>query len=106
MVLEQPVLATVVAVAEAAVADDPLGALAAVLVRAADLLGRHAAAQAAGDVQRGLALDVLLGERARGREVAACVHEAEVGLGLRRPYREQRRQGADGEVFGDGHGDG
>lgn len=45
VVLEQAVLATVVAVAEAAVADDALGALLAVLVRATYLLGGHAAAE-------------------------------------------------------------
>ena len=43
VVLEESVLATVVPVAEAAVADDALGALLAVLVVAPDLLGWHPA---------------------------------------------------------------
>jgi len=62
VVLEQPVLATVVAVAEAAVADNPLGAFPTVLVRAADLLGRHAAAEGEGEVEGGFPLDVVVGE--------------------------------------------
>jgi len=60
VILQQTMLATVMAVAEAAVADDALGTLFAVLVCAADLLGWHAAAEAAGDVDRRLALDVVV----------------------------------------------
>lgn len=41
MVLEQAVLAAEVAIAEAAVADDALGGLLALLGGAADALGRH-----------------------------------------------------------------
>jgi hypothetical protein len=104
VVLEQPVLATVVAVAEAAVADDALGALLAVLVVAADLLGRHAAEEREGQVERRLALDVVVGQVPRGREVSAGVDEAEVGFGSRRPYGEEGREVLNGEVLG--HGDG
>lgn len=45
VVLEHAVLAAVVPAAEAAVTDDTLRRVLAVLERAADLLGRHAAAQ-------------------------------------------------------------
>ena len=105
MVLEQPVFATVVAVAEAAVADDALGALLAVLVVAADLLGRHAAEEREGQVERRLALDVVVGEVSRGREVSAGVDEAEVGLGARCPHGEEGGEVLDGEVLGDGDGE-
>lgn len=44
MVFEESVLAAEMAVAEAAVADDALSLVFAVLETAADLLGRHAAA--------------------------------------------------------------
>lgn len=62
MVLEKAVLAAEAAVAEAAVADDALRGLAALLVRAAQLAGRHAAAQRRDEVDCGLGLD------AEGRE--------------------------------------
>lgn len=45
MVLEHAVLAAVVPAAEAAVADDALRRVLALLERAADLLGRHATTQ-------------------------------------------------------------
>jgi len=63
VVLQQAVLATVVPVAESAVADDSLGSLLAVLVGAADLLGRHAAAEWHGEVQGRFPVDVVVCER-------------------------------------------
>lgn len=56
-------------VAEPTVADDALRPFLAVFVCAADLLGRHAAAQATGDVERRLAGDVMVGERRGWGEV-------------------------------------
>lgn len=105
MVLEQPVLATVVAVAEAAVADDALGALPAVLVGAADLLGGHAAEEREGQVQGRLVLDVIVGQGPRGREVLAGVDQAEVGLGSRGAEGEEGGEVLDREVLGDGDGE-
>ena len=105
VVLEQPVLATVVPVAEAAVADDALGALPAVFVGAADLLGRHAAQDGVGQVQRRLPLDMVVGQRPGRREVLAGVDEAEVGLGARRPHGEEGREVPDGEVLMHGEGE-
>lgn len=54
VVLEQPVLAAKVPAAEPAVADDALRRVLALLERAPDLLGRHAAAQGQGHVQCGV----------------------------------------------------
>jgi len=45
MVLQQPMLATVMPVAEATIANDPLRTLATILIRAPDFLGWHAASQ-------------------------------------------------------------
>jgi hypothetical protein len=45
MILQQTVLPAEMAIAEAAIADDALRRLATLLRLAADLLGRHAAAQ-------------------------------------------------------------
>jgi hypothetical protein len=50
VVLQQAVLATVVPVAEPAVADDSLGSLLAIFVGTADLLGRHATPERHGEV--------------------------------------------------------
>lgn len=105
MVLEQPVLATVVAVAEAAIADDALGALLAVLVAAANLLRGHAAEKGGRQVEGRLALDVVVGQRPRGQQVLAGVDEAEIGLGARRPDGEEGCKVLHGEVLGDGDGE-
>jgi len=51
VILQQAVLATVVPVAEPAVADDPLGSFPAVFVGAADLLGWHTASKWHGEVE-------------------------------------------------------
>jgi hypothetical protein len=59
MILQQAMLPAELAVAESAIAHYALRRLATVLVRAADLLGRHAAAQGGGEVQRRLGLDAL-----------------------------------------------
>jgi len=63
VILKQSVFATVVPVAEAAVADDALGALLTVFVVAADLLGRHPAQDGVGQMQRRLPLDMVVGQR-------------------------------------------
>jgi len=55
------VFPAVVAVAKAAVADDSLRCVFAVLVCALHLLGRHAAAEGESDVYRALALDMVVG---------------------------------------------
>lgn len=90
MIFQQPVLATVMALAEPAITDDPLRALAAFFEGTADLLGWHAAAERGGEVYRCFAGDGALGEgRGGGRgEVFPGVDEAEGGFGER---------GADGE---------
>lgn len=81
MRLEHAVLAAEVALAEAAVADDALRRVAAVLEVAADLFGR-AAADGQRQVDCRLARDGVRCER-RGRvgQVLAGVHEAEGGGG-------------------------
>jgi len=63
VVLQQAVLATVVPVAESAVADDSLRPFPAVLVGAPDLLRWHAASKRHGEVERGLSVDVVVCER-------------------------------------------
>lgn len=60
MILEQTMRSTVMAVAEPTVPDDSLCALFAVLIRAADLLGWHAAAERHGHVQSCFAGDVVV----------------------------------------------
>lgn len=82
VVLEQAVLPAEVARAEAAVADDALGGVLALLEGAPDLLGGHAAAQGECHVQDGVGRQGEAGEGfGRGGEVLAGVHEAQVGLG-------------------------
>lgn len=79
VVLEQTVLAAEMAVAEAAVTDDALRRVLALLVAAADLLRGHAAAHRQRHVQRGVGGDGIVGERcAGGAQVLARVHEAQV----------------------------
>lgn len=79
VVLEHAVLAAVVAAAEAAVADNGLCAILAVLEGAADLLGRHAAAQGQGQVQSCVWPDGVIGEGGfRRREVLAGVDDAQI----------------------------
>lgn len=83
MTLEQTVLSAKVTLTEAAVADDALGGLAAVLCAAAYLLGWHAAAEGESHVQGGEGGDVVVGKGVRGvEEVAAGVDEADVAGGL------------------------
>jgi hypothetical protein len=78
----------------------------AVLVRAADLLWRHAAAEGNGEVEGRFSLDMVVGEGTRGGEVLPGVHEAEICLRARCPDREKSGEISDGEVLGYGHGDG
>lgn len=95
VVLQHAVLAAVVAAAEAAVADNGLGAILAVLERAADLLGGHSTAQGQGHVQGGIGADAVFGEGGGGRrEVLAGVDYAEVGG--RGEVGAQGEQGAQG----------
>ena len=96
MVLQHTVLTAVVAAAEAAVADDALRRILAVLERAADLLRGHAAAQRERHVQCGVGRDVvgLQGARRR-REVLAGVDYAQVrGCGVRSAEGEERAERA------------
>jgi len=79
MILQQTMLPTIMALAKPTITNDSLGAILAVLVRALDLLGRHAATQPASEMQRCFAVDVMVLEGARG-EMRACVDEAEVGF--------------------------
>ena len=58
VILQHAMLAAVVAGAEAAVANDALGLLLAVLEAAADLLGWHAASHGQEEVQRAVGEDV------------------------------------------------
>lgn len=82
MILQQPMLPTIMPLTEPTVPNNPLRALLAVLVRAADLLGRHAAPQRQRQVQRRVCGDVVVGEGGVGEaEVLAGVHEAEGGGG-------------------------
>ena len=104
VVLQQPVFATVALTAKPAVTDNSLGTLLAVLVRAADFLWRHAAAKRNREVQSGVALDVVVGEGARWREMLPSVDEAEVGLRKSCSYREQGCEVFYGEILGDGQG--
>ena len=79
VVLKHAVLAAVVAAAEAAVADNGLGTVLAVLEGAADLLGRHAAAQRQGQVQGCVWADGVVGEGCfRRRKVLAGVDDAQI----------------------------
>lgn len=99
--LQHPVLAAEMAIAEAAVADDPLRRVAAVFETAADFLGASAA-----DWQREvdcrLACDGVGGQGcARVGEVFAGVHEAEGGGGEVGAEREEGVEGGDGGGLGD-----
>ena len=79
MVLQQPMPAAEMALAEAAVPDYPLRSVLALLERTPDLLGRHAAAQRERDVDYGFPRDIVGGEGSGGGgEVFASVHETEV----------------------------
>jgi hypothetical protein len=100
------VLAAEVAGAEAAVTDDALRSVAAVLETAADLLGR-AAADGQREVDCGLAGDGVGGQR-RGwvGEVLAGVDEAEGGCWEVGPESQEGVQGCDCGGFGDGYGEG
>lgn len=106
MALEHAVFAAEVALAEAAVADDALGGVAAVLEAAAELLGR-AAEEREREVQGAFAGDVVGGEGVGGGgEVVAGVDEAEGGF---REVGAEGEEGAEGEDRGggrDGEGEG
>jgi hypothetical protein len=94
VVLEQAVLAAEMAGAEAAVADDALGGVLALLEGAADLLGRHAATERQCHVQDGVGREGERGEGFGGRgEVLACIDEAQVCFGEVVAEGEQRREG-------------
>jgi len=62
VVLEHAMTAAVSAFAEAAVADDGLGAVLAVLEGAADLLGGHSAAQREGEMEGGIGPDGVISQ--------------------------------------------
>lgn len=79
VVLQHSVLAAVVAIAEAAVTDNSLSRILAVLERASDLLGRHSTSKRQCYVQCGVGLDVVgLKRRVGCGEVLAGVDDAEV----------------------------
>ena len=107
VVLEQPVLPAEMPVAEAAIADDALGGVLALLVAAADLLRWHPAAQRQGHVQGAVGRDGVGGQRRRGRrEVLAGVDEAQVrGRGQIGAQGQERAQRLDGRVGGQREGD-
>lgn len=99
--LQHPVLAAEMAIAEAAVADDPLRRVAAVFETTADLFGTSAADWQR-EVDRRLACDGVGGQScARVGEVFAGVHEAEGGGGEVGAEREQGVEGGDGGGLGD-----
>ncbi len=103
MVLQQAMFPTEPAVAEAAVADDPLRRIPAVLERAALLPWRHAASERQRQVQGRLALDAVGLERRRGVvEVLAGEDEAEVGEGDGGAAGEEGAEVGDGESGRDG----
>jgi len=78
VVLQHPMLAAVVARAEPTVPYYPLCCIFAVFEAAADLLGRHTATESTGDVERCFSGYVVVCEGGGGREVFACVDEAEI----------------------------
>jgi hypothetical protein len=67
VVLEHAMTTAVSALAEAAVADNGLRAVLAVLEGAADLLGRHAAAEREGEVESGIGTDGVISQGGVGR---------------------------------------
>jgi hypothetical protein len=105
VVFEQPMLSAEVAGAEAAVADDALCCVAALLETAPYLLGRHSAAQRQRHVQRCVGRDGVGCERRRGRgQVLTGVHEAQRGRQVC-AESEEGAQGGDGGCWGEGEGD-
>lgn len=106
VVLEQAVLPAEMAVAEAAITDDALRHLLALLVRAADLLGGHAPAHGHHEVQCGFGLDAVGGEGGvGGGEVLPCVDEVEGGGWKGGAQGEERLDVREGDVNGDGERD-
>jgi hypothetical protein len=98
MILQQAMLAAEMPTAEAAVAYNPLRRILALLERAPDLLGRHAAAQGQRHVYCGVGPDGVASDRGRRRgEVFSCVHEAQVRGG-----GEVGAHGEEGAERGDG----
>jgi len=95
VVLEHTVLGAVVAAAEAAVADNGLCAILAVLEGAADLLRGHAPAQGQCHVQGRVGWDLVFAEGGGGRgEVLASMDYAEIGgRGEVGAQGEERAQG-------------
>jgi hypothetical protein len=90
VVLEHAMTTAVSALAEAAVADNGLRAVLAILEGAADLLGRHAAAEREGEVESGIGPDGVISQGGVGRrEVLAGVDYAQI--------RGCREIGAEGE---------
>jgi len=81
MRLQHAVLAAKMALAEAAVADDALCGVLAVLEATADLPGRRAAAHGQGHVQRAFPRDVIGSQVFRRLQVLASVDKPQVGLG-------------------------
>ena len=80
MVLKQTVLPAEMPIAEPAIPHDALRNLLTLLMRAADLLGRHAAAHGHDEVECRFGLDAVGGEgRGGGGEVLAGVDEVEGG---------------------------
>jgi len=77
MVLQQPMLPTIMPLAKPTVTNDSLRTLLTILIRAFHLLGWHTATDSAGEVQCCFAGDVVVGEGAAG-EMLACVDEADV----------------------------
>lgn len=102
VVLQEAVLAAEMPVAEAAITDDALRRVLALLVAAADLLGWHAAAQRQCHVQRSVRRDCILAERCGARrQVLAGVDKAQVsGLGQACAQREDAAESRDGGVGG------
>lgn len=70
-------LPAVMPITEPTITHDPLRRLATLFVRASDLLGRHAAAERGGEVNRAVLLDVVVCEGGGGGEVFAAVDEAQ-----------------------------
>lgn len=102
VVLQEAVLATEMPVAEAAVADNALCGVLALLVAAADLLGRHATAQRQRHVQRCVRRDCVFAKRCGSRgQVLPGVHKTQVGgLGQVGAQCKQAAQGRDGSICG------
>lgn len=106
MVLQEAVLPAEMPIAEPAIPHDALRDLLTLLVRAADLLGRHAAAHRHDEVECGFGLDAVGGEgRVGGGQVFAGVDKVEGCCWEGGAEGEEGLDVREGDVDGDGERD-